>query len=244
MKLAKPVFVVEPSGRYRASADLSIGGGVLGQMKMGQAKAALVATSSQIQVNDFTADLFSGQASGNATISLTKSAASHIAANFSGLDVATPITLLLGTALPLAGKATGKVDLSFPGTDFKQASGNINTQFTAETVTAQSDRTPISGEVALHANRGLFQIARVDLQTTASHLKATGQFSFAGDSDLQVDFNSTDAAEVQRIAISWGVVEDQMNQYGLELAGQMAFNGISAASSARLMSTAGFRWAL
>jgi hypothetical protein len=34
VRLAKPVFVIEPSGRYRASADLSIGGGVLGQ-KMG-----------------------------------------------------------------------------------------------------------------------------------------------------------------------------------------------------------------
>ena len=47
VKLAKPVFVVEPSGRYRASADLSIGGGVLGQMNMGQARAQLVATSTR-----------------------------------------------------------------------------------------------------------------------------------------------------------------------------------------------------
>ena len=47
VKLAKPVFVLEPSGRYRASADLSIGGGVLGQMNMGQARAQLVATNSE-----------------------------------------------------------------------------------------------------------------------------------------------------------------------------------------------------
>jgi len=225
VKLAKPVFVVEPSGRYRASADLSIGGGVLGQMQMGQAKAAVVATNSQILINKFTADLFTGQASGDATISLTRSAASRVTANFSGLDVAAPIALLAQVAVPLAGKASGKVDVTFPGTDFKQTSGSINAQFTAEAVASQSDRTPISGEVALQASSGLFKIARVDLQTAASHLKATGQFSFAGDTDLQVDFNSTDAAEVQRIAMTWGAVEDQMNQYGLELAGQMAFNG-------------------
>jgi translocation and assembly module TamB len=225
LKLAKPVFVVEPSGRYRASADLSIGGGVLGQMKMGQAKAAVVATSGQIQLNDFSADFFSGQASGNATISLTRSAASHIAANFSGLDVATPLTLFTHVAVPLAGKASGKVDVTFPDTDFKEATGRINTQFTAVAVDAQSDRIPISGEVALRANRGLFQIERVDLQTAASHLKATGQFSYAGDSDLQVDFNSADAAEMQRLATSWGAVEDQFEQYGVGLAGQMAFNG-------------------
>ena len=225
VRLAGPVFVVEPAGSYRASADLSIGGGVLGQMKMGQAKAAVVATSRQIQLNDFSADFFGGRATGTATISLTKTTASHVVASFSDLDVAAPVTVLAKVALPLAGKASGKIDVTFPATDFAQASGSINTQFTAETVEARGDRTPISGEVVLRANRGLFQIDRVDLQTAASHLKATGQFSMAGDSDLQVDFNSTDASEIQRIAMAWGDVEDQMNQYGLELAGQMSFNG-------------------
>lgn len=228
LKLAKPVFVVEPSGRYRASADLSIGGGVLGQMKMGRARAAVVATNSQIQLNDFTADLFSGGVRGNATIALTPSASSRVVASFEGLDVAAPITILAGTAPPLAGKATGKVDLSFPGLNFKSASGSISTQIAAQTVDAQSERTPISGEVSLHANKGLFQIDRVDLQTAATHLKATGQVSFEGDSNLLVDLNSIDAAELQRVVVSSGVLpdlEDQINQYGLELRGSFAFNG-------------------
>jgi hypothetical protein len=68
VKLNRPVFVVEPSGRYRASADLSIGGGILGEMKLGQVTAGVVATSSEIQVNNFTADMFDGQARGNARI--------------------------------------------------------------------------------------------------------------------------------------------------------------------------------
>lgn len=225
VKLARPVFVVEPSGRYRASADLSIGGGVLGQMNMGRAKADLAATNSEIQFNNFTADFFDGHADGNVTISLSKAVASHVALNFAGLDIASPLAVFAGTAVPLAGKAAGKIDVSFPDTDFKRASGSINTQFTADTVADQSDRTPISGALALRANNGLFQIERVDLQTAASHLKATGQFSFAGDSDLQVDLNSTDASELQRIAMSWSSVEDRMNEYGVEFAGQMAFNG-------------------
>ena len=83
VKLAKPVFVVEPSGRYRASADLSIGGGVLGQLNMGQATAKVVATSSEIQLNNFNADIFQGRANGNASIALGKRASSHIAATFS-----------------------------------------------------------------------------------------------------------------------------------------------------------------
>ena len=50
VKLARPAFTLEPSGRYRASADLSLGGGVLGQMKLGPARASVVATSDQIQL--------------------------------------------------------------------------------------------------------------------------------------------------------------------------------------------------
>jgi translocation and assembly module TamB len=228
VKLAKPVFVVEPSGRYRASADLSIGGGVLGQMNMGQASAKLVATSGEIQLNNFTADIFQGKANGNARIAIAKGASSHIAATFSDVEVSGPFTAFAGAAVPLAGKATGQVDLTFPGTDFKQATGTLSTRFTADAVTTDSGRVPLSGVVSLRANRGLFLIDQVDLQTTATRLKATGQFAFSGDSNLNVDLNSADAAELQAVLISSGLlpeVEEQMRSYGIDLAGQLTFNG-------------------
>src|SRR4029453_15122391 len=92
VKSAKPVFVVEPSGRYRASADLSIGGGVLGPMNMGQAQAQLVATNSEIQLNNFTADIFKGHANGNARIAIARGGTSRIAAAFAQVDVGGPLT--------------------------------------------------------------------------------------------------------------------------------------------------------
>ncbi|HEY2975294.1 MAG TPA: translocation/assembly module TamB domain-containing protein [Pyrinomonadaceae bacterium] len=228
VKLAKPVFVVEPSGRYRASADLSIGGGVLGQINMGQARAQLVATNTEIQLNNFTADIFNGSASGNARIAIAKGGTSQVAATFDQVDVAGPLTALAGSAVPLSGRATGKMDLAFPGTDFKQASGTLTTTFTAEDLATANGRVPLSGVVAIRADRGLFNIDRVDLQTTATQLKATGQFSFSADSDLQVELNSSDAAELQTVLISSGLlpdVEEQMRTYGIDLAGQLAFNG-------------------
>jgi translocation and assembly module TamB len=230
VKLAKPVFVVEPSGRYRASADLSLGGGMLGQMNMGQAHAQVVATNAEIQLNNFNAEVFKGRASGNARIAIAKGGTSRLAATFDQVDVAGPLTALAGgAAVPLSGRATGTVDLAFPGTDFKQASGTLTSNFTADTVgTSDTGSVPLSGVVAIRADRGVFNIDRVDLQTTATKLKATGQFSFAGDSNLQVDLNSSDAAELQTVLISSGLlpdVEAQMNTYGIELGGQLAFNG-------------------
>ncbi|MEK6281305.1 MAG: translocation/assembly module TamB domain-containing protein [Acidobacteriota bacterium] len=228
VKLAKPVFVVEPSGRYRASADLSIGGGMLGQMQMGQASARLVATNTEIQLNDFKADIFRGTASGNARIAIARGGTSRIAATFDGVEVSGPFTAFAGAAVPLAGKASGRVDLVFPGTDFKLASGTLTTNLTAEDLGTDSGRVPISGVVAVRANRGLFEIDQVDLQTRATKLKATGQFSFEGDSNLQVDLNSSNAAELQAVLISSGLlteVGEQMDSYGLGLDGALTFNG-------------------
>jgi hypothetical protein len=80
----------------------------------------------------------------------------------------------------------------------------------------------------MRANRGTFDIQQVNLQTPATRLNATGQFSFENDSNLQVDLTSSDAAELQTVLISSGLlpeVEEQMRSYGIGLAGQLAFNG-------------------
>ena len=226
VKLAKPVFVVEPSGSYRATADLSIGGGVLGQMNMGQARANVVATNREIQFNNFTADVFKGRASGNARVAIGKGGTSQVKADFNDLDIAGPLTALAGSAVPLAGRATGRVDLTFPGTEFKLASGTVTTRLSAEAGDTSGDRIPINGEVAMRANRGTFDIQQVNLQTPATRLNATGQFSFENDSNLQVDLTSSDAAELQAVLISSGLLpelEEQMR--GVELGGQFAFNG-------------------
>src|SRR5258705_5484087 len=140
VKLTKPVFIVEPSGSYRASADLSIGGGVLGQMNLGQAHASIVATNREIQLNDFTADIFKGRASGSARVAISDSGTSQILADFSGLDIAQPLTAVAGSAVPLAGRATGNGNLTFPGKKFKLASGTLTTRLSAQTGETSADR--------------------------------------------------------------------------------------------------------
>ncbi len=228
VKLTKPVFVVEPSGSYRASADLSIGGGVMGQMEMGQARAAVVATNREIQLNHFTADVFKGRASGDARIAIVKGGTSQVSASFDNLDVAGPLTALAGSAVPLSGRATGRVDLSFPGMEYKLATGTVTTRVSAEAGETNGERIPITGEVAIRANRGLFDIQNVNLQTPATKLNATGQFSFENDSNLNVDLASSDAEELQAVLISSGLLpdlEEQLRTWDIGLGGQLTFNG-------------------
>ena len=228
VKLSRPVFTVEPSGRYRASADLSLGGGVLGEMKLGAAHAAVVATSDSIQLNNFVAEALDGHASGNATISLRKGGASRVNAAFENFDLPAAITAFSGRVLPITSKATGKADLAFTGTDLATATGSVNAQLTGE-ARPGSDLAPLSGDVALTADHGLFQIQRASLQTTATTLNASGQFSVEQPtSNLRVDVVSTDASELQRLLITSGAVpslEEQFRLYGLDLGGRLVFNG-------------------
>jgi translocation and assembly module TamB len=229
VKLARPMFTLEPSGRYRASADLSIGGGVLGEMKLGPARAGLIATSDQIQLNNFSVEALNGRASGNASIARTKTGTSRVNADFTNFDLAGAITALSGRVVPLASKATGKAELAFTGNNLSTATGVINAQFKSESTTAGSEIAPLSGELALTADHGLFQIQRANLQTAATILNATGQFSLEqATSNLRLDVASTDAAELQRLLISSYALpdlEEQFRTYGIDLGGRLAFNG-------------------
>jgi translocation and assembly module TamB len=226
VRLARPRFTLEPGGRYRASADLSLGGGVLGQLNMGRARAAVVATNEQIQLNDFAADLFNGSARGSATIATTSRARSSVRATFENVDAGGLLALTSGNAVPLTGAATGAVSLDFPGTNFKLASGRVDATFEGATGRDESARTPLTGRLALTADRGLFQIESANLRAGATELTATGRFSFGGGSDLAVNLNSTDAAELQSIALSTGLLSDFEEQArAVGLAGNVRFNG-------------------
>jgi len=227
VKLAKPAFTLEPSGRYRASADLSLGGGVLGEMKLGPAHAAVVASSDQIQLTNFVAEALNGRATGNATIALTKKGTSKVSSDFDNFDLGAMIAMLSGRAIPVASRATGRADLTFLDTDIATATGSVNAQL--QGAQTANDLAPLSGDVAITANHGLFQIQRASLQTAATKLNASGQFSIDEPiSNLQVDVASTDASEIQRLLITSGAlpeVEQQFDTYNIALGGKLNFNG-------------------
>lgn len=228
VQVAKPVFTVEPAGRYRVTADLSLGGGVLGQMNLGRARAALTATNNLVQLNNLDAELLNGRASGDAALN-TGGGTSRVAVNFTNLDLGGLLTLATNRKnVTVAGQTTGAVELTFPGTDFAAASGTLRANFNAETGDDARGRTPLNGQLALRADRGLFQLETANLRTGATELNASGQFSLTRDSDLQINLASSNAAELRRLLGGSGLapdIEEQLNSFGVELGGKLAFNG-------------------
>jgi translocation and assembly module TamB len=229
VNFVRPVFILEPSGRYRASADLSLGGGVLGSVRLGAVSAKAVITSSTVELTDLNADLMDGKVTGNAVIGRNAKTASHVNAQFDNLDLAKILTLTGGQVVPLEGKTNGRADLTFAGTSFRTASGTVNADFTANAGDAVSGAIPLNGTLSARAANGLFNIETADFKTTKSSASATGTFDLNGyDSNLSIALNSSDAAEVQRLVTSLQLSEElnrQLASYGVELAGNLTFNG-------------------
>ncbi|HTH51513.1 MAG TPA: hypothetical protein VL501_06250, partial [Pyrinomonadaceae bacterium] len=68
VRIVRPVFVLEPSGRYRASADMSIGGGAVGSISLGAATAKVEIDNNRVALNDLTASVMNGQLNGTAIV--------------------------------------------------------------------------------------------------------------------------------------------------------------------------------
>lgn len=229
VKIGKPVFVVEPSGRYRASADMSIGGGIVGSIPLGNATAKINVNNDRVELNELTAAVMEGAVNGTASIAFNSLNQSRINANFANLDLSKIVALQGGRVIPFEGSTTGRADITFSGTDIRSTSGTISADITANAGNADKGTVPVNGRVEVTATNGLFNIDTARLTTPNSQLAATGRFDLRNeDSNLDLALNSTDASEIDRLIRILGVspdLEEQLDSLQVTLAGNMAFNG-------------------
>ena len=172
VKIYKPVFILEPSGRYRASADMSLGGGALGSISLGAATAKVDVTNDRVALDQLNAAIMNGQLNGKAVIGLNNRTQSLFNGDFSDLDIAKLLALQGGRVIPVEGKTTGRVDLTFTGTSIRNASGTLNADITANAGTADSGLIPVNGQVKLSGVNGLFNVDLANLNSANSKLSA------------------------------------------------------------------------
>ena len=228
VKVERPVFVVEPSGRYRVTADMSIGSGVVGSIPLGAARASVNVNNDRAQLSNLTASVMDGRLDGQATIAFNNRTQSNVNANFASLDLSKLLSLQGGRVIPLVGQTTGTVDLTFNGTDLRSASGAVKADITANAGNADSGLVPVNGRVELSATNGLFNVDVARLNTPRSELTATGRFDLRNeDTNLNVAVNSADASEVERLVRVTGLspeIEEQMNSLEITVAGNFTMN--------------------
>lgn len=229
VKIARPVFILEPSGRYRVTADMSLGGGSLGSVALGAATAKVDVNNDRAAINELTADVMDGKLNGNAVIALHDRAQSQVRGSFANLDIGKLLALQSGRVIPVDGETTGRVDLSFTGTNFRNASGTLNADIAANAGSVDDGLIPISGKVNLSATNGLFNIDVANLRSANSSLDATGRFDLKDEnSDLNLALRSTDASEVDRLVRVLSVSPEfvnQMDEMQVQIAGDLTFDG-------------------
>src|SRR5690606_2210649 len=228
VRIARPVFILEPSGRYRASADMSLGGGIVGSIPLGAATAQVTATNDSVQLTGLDANVMDGSVSGQAVIALNERSRSDINAAFTGLDLSKLVALGAGRVIPFEGTATGNVDLDFAGTNFRTASGSVEADIAANAGSDADGRIPLAGRLELDGVNGLFDIDVARLNTDNTDLTATGRIDLAGDdSDLGISLVSSDASEVERLLRVTNIapeIESQLDTFEVEIAGDMRFD--------------------
>lgn len=227
--IKRPVFVVEPSGRYRASADMSIGGGTVGSIPLGNASAKVNVSNDRAELTELTAAVMDGTVTGTASIAFSERQQSRINADFVNLDLSKIVALQGGRVIPFDGSTTGRADITFNGTDVRSTSGTITADITASAGDGTRGTVPVNGRVEVTATDGLFNIDTAQLNTPNSQLTAAGSFDLRGQaSNLDLALNSTDAAEVERLVRLLGVspdLEEQLDSLQVGLAGDLAFSG-------------------
>ncbi|MBA2378951.1 MAG: translocation/assembly module TamB domain-containing protein [Blastocatellia bacterium] len=227
--IRQPVFVLEPSGRYRASADMSLGGGVVGSIPLGAASASVSINNDRAELTNLTAEVMDGRLDGNVALAFTERAQSTVNATFTGLDLSTLIALQAGRVIPFEGQTTGRVDLTFAGTNFRTSTGTINAEISASAGDASQGQIPVNGRIDLSAVNGLFTVEEANLQTPSSRLEASGQLDLrTDDSNLTFALRSEEASEVDRLIRLLGVapeVEQQLDSLRIEIAGNLNFEG-------------------
>ncbi len=230
VKFGRPVFIVEPSGRYRASADMSIGGGTIGSVSLGSASAKVEINNDRVLLEEITAKVMDGDVSGSAEYAFNDRSQSRIDADFRDLDLSKLAAVQSGRVMPLSGKTTGDAHLVFQGSDYRTTSGTLNFDVTATAGTAERGLVPINGNVQLTADKGLFEVAKARLFTEKSELTAGGRFDLRNnDSNLNLAIKSDDASEIRRIVGVTGISPDldtQMTNMEAEFGGGLRFDGM------------------
>jgi translocation and assembly module TamB len=228
VRVAKPVFVVEPSGRYRVTADMSIGSGIIGSIPIGAAQARVNVNNNRAELTDLSAAVMDGRLEGTATIAFNNRTLSNLNASFSNLDLSKLASLQGGRVIPLVGQTTGSANLTFNGTNLRTASGRVVADINASAGSADTGLVPVTGRIELSATNGLFNVDVARLNTANSELVATGRFDLrAEDSNLNVAVNSRDASEIDRLIRVIGLspaLEEQMNSMEVTVAGNLNFN--------------------
>jgi outer membrane protein insertion porin family len=203
---------------------LSTSGGEFADIEFGRTSGELIADQRAVSLNNFSVVVAGGKATGDLMAQISSGATSRLATDFTNLQTSEVFSILAVNDAPLAGTVEGRAALTWPGTNLRLLSGEINARLSGQT-TQTADAIPLTGEVVTQVRRGVFNFDNLTLRTDASTLGANGTLALSGESNLSYSVTSTRAEELQTIFNSFRVAEQLMATYEPQVLGDFEMNG-------------------
>ncbi|HWO02399.1 MAG TPA: translocation/assembly module TamB domain-containing protein, partial [Blastocatellia bacterium] len=198
-----------------------------GAINVGGIRGQISADPKIVSISQLGAQALGGAVTGSASLAFS-GGSSQVDVHFKSVDLAQAATLASAKDVEVRGVASGTAKLSFPGFNFKAATGRVEAAFDASVSpsTPEHEVVPATGEVAITASAGAFRLERAIIHSQHSELIASGPITRDGAASLDVSFRSDDMSEVWRTIDAFGVIpNDVKEQYEIALTGAGEFKG-------------------
>ena len=209
---------------YKVTADARLPNGAISGVEFANAVAKAAFDNSALSLTAIKANLLGGAAEAEYKLPLAKTAPQQVKGSFTDIQTAAALAALKMKDSPVSGKASGAVELSFFGANPRTIDGKISARFDGKS-DQSTDAIPLTGEVAVTANDGVFTFDQAQLSTAATKLTATGKLSYDGESDLRVSLASSQAEELIQIARSIEQARPFIVENEPQLIGDLKFDG-------------------
>ncbi|HEX4946356.1 MAG TPA: hypothetical protein VFZ34_06830, partial [Blastocatellia bacterium] len=193
-------------------------------INIGSTTGKLTVTQTAVSLADFSTAILGGTAKGTTTLNY-EGGTSSLKANFASLQTDQVMNIFAVKDVPLAGTVEGRADITWPGTNAKLLSGNLNAHFTGQTQNVPAGDMPVNGDVVANVQRGVFNFSQLQLNTDATTIIANGSLAQNGNSNLAFTLNSTRAEQLLTIASSLEALQPIINEYEPNVSGNFNFTG-------------------
>jgi translocation and assembly module TamB len=215
-------------GLFDATGALTVSAFKSRQVSLSNLRGQLSADNTKVTLSQFSAQALGGNVNGTASVAYKGAGPSRFDVTFHSIDLNQAATLASAKDVSVAGKVNGTAQFSFPGINFKAASGRLNADFdaTVAPATEGAERTPAKGRIVAVATGRGFNIESAHIISAQSNINATGAIGWDGQADLQISFSSNEMSEVQSVIDSFGLIpEDIKDQYEIAVTGPGSFEG-------------------
>lgn len=210
--------------KYEARAAVSLRAATISNAQISDVTAQAKVDNAALALTNLKAKAFGGTVAGEASVPLGRGAATRAKVSFSDLQTSDVFALLEFKDAPLTGRVKGEADISLVGSNLKSLNGRVTAHLDGQT-SQTADTFPLTGDVALTARNGVFNVEQMQLATDATKLEASGQLSIDGNSDLRVTLTSTQAEQLVQIARSLEPARQFVTDYEPQLLGDFKFDG-------------------